>query len=53
MQVRPGEEAAMKETLGERRVGVDRQRDRGRGLTVSSGGITVVGKGQVVAPNRR
>ncbi len=31
-------------------VGVDKQRDRARGLAVSSGGITVVGKGQVVAP---
>jgi glucose-1-phosphate adenylyltransferase len=31
-------------------VGVDKQRDRARGLAVSSGGITVAGKGQVVAP---
>jgi glucose-1-phosphate adenylyltransferase len=31
-------------------VGVDRQRDRARGLVVSSGGITVVGHGQVVSP---
>ena len=31
-------------------VGVDKDRDRARGFTVSSGGITVVGKGQVVAP---
>jgi glucose-1-phosphate adenylyltransferase len=31
-------------------VGVDQQRDRERGLVVSSGGVTVVGKGQVVAP---
>jgi glucose-1-phosphate adenylyltransferase len=31
-------------------VGVDKQRDRARGLTVSSGGITVVGTGQEVAP---
>lgn len=31
-------------------VGVDKQRDRARGLTVSSGGITVVGAGQQVAP---
>jgi glucose-1-phosphate adenylyltransferase len=29
-------------------VGVDKDHDRERGLTVSSGGITVVGKGQVV-----
>ncbi len=29
-------------------VGVDKDRDRERGLTVSNGGITVVGKGQVV-----
>jgi glucose-1-phosphate adenylyltransferase len=29
-------------------VGVDKERDRARGLVVSSGGITVVGKGQVV-----
>src|SRR5215467_6610077 len=31
-------------------VGVDQDRDRERGFTVSEGGITVVGKGQVVAP---
>jgi glucose-1-phosphate adenylyltransferase len=31
-------------------VGVDKERDRARGLTVSSGGITVVGTGQQVAP---
>jgi glucose-1-phosphate adenylyltransferase len=31
-------------------VGVDKQRDRARGLMVSSGGITVVGHGQVVPP---
>jgi glucose-1-phosphate adenylyltransferase len=31
-------------------VGVDKQRDRARGLVVSSGGITVVGAGQVVPP---
>jgi glucose-1-phosphate adenylyltransferase len=31
-------------------VGVDKQRDRARGLTVSSGGITVAGKGQIVPP---
>ncbi len=31
-------------------VGVDKQRDLARGLTVSSGGITVVGAGQKVAP---
>jgi glucose-1-phosphate adenylyltransferase len=31
-------------------VGVDKQRDRARGLVVSSGGITVVGTGQVVPP---
>jgi len=31
-------------------VGVDKARDRARGLTVSPGGVTVVGKGQVVAP---
>jgi glucose-1-phosphate adenylyltransferase len=29
-------------------VGVDREHDRERGLVVSSGGVTVVGKGQVV-----
>jgi glucose-1-phosphate adenylyltransferase len=31
-------------------VGVDKDHDRARGLTVSAGGVTVVGKGQVVAP---
>ena len=31
-------------------VGVDKERDRARGLPVSDGGITVVGKGQVVTP---
>jgi len=31
-------------------VGVDKQHDRARGFVVSAGGITVVGKGQVVAP---
>ncbi len=31
-------------------VGVDKERDRARGLVVSPGGVTVVGKGQVVAP---
>jgi glucose-1-phosphate adenylyltransferase len=31
-------------------VGVDSEHDRARGLVVSSGGITVVGKGQVVPP---
>jgi glucose-1-phosphate adenylyltransferase len=31
-------------------VGVDKERDRARGLVVSEGGITVVGKGQVVTP---
>jgi glucose-1-phosphate adenylyltransferase len=31
-------------------VGVDKDRDRARGLVVSSGGITVVGKGQLVRP---
>ena len=31
-------------------VGVDKEQDRARGLTVSSGGITVVGQGQVVPP---
>jgi glucose-1-phosphate adenylyltransferase len=30
-------------------VGVDKEHDRDRGLVVSSGGITVVGKGQVVS----
>jgi glucose-1-phosphate adenylyltransferase len=31
-------------------VGVDKEHDRARGLTVSPGGVTVVGKGQVVSP---
>ncbi len=31
-------------------VGVDKEHDRARGLRVSRGGITVVGKGQVVTP---
>ncbi len=31
-------------------VGVDKEHDRTRGFVVSSGGITVVGKGQVVTP---
>jgi glucose-1-phosphate adenylyltransferase len=31
-------------------VGVDSEHDRARGFTVSAGGVTVVGKGQVVAP---
>jgi ADP-glucose pyrophosphorylase len=31
-------------------VGVDKERDRDRGFVVSSGGVTVVGKGQVVPP---
>jgi glucose-1-phosphate adenylyltransferase len=31
-------------------VGVDKEHDRARGFVVSSGGITVVGKGQVVKP---
>ena len=31
-------------------VGVDKEHDRARGLVVSSGGVTVVGKGQVVPP---
>ena len=31
-------------------VGVDKERDRARGLVVSDGGITVVGKGQAVGP---
>ena len=31
-------------------VGVDKEHDLARGLTVSPGGVTVVGKGQRVAP---
>ena len=31
-------------------VGVDKDHDRARGLVVSSGGVTVVGKGQTVTP---
>jgi len=31
-------------------VGVDKERDWARGLVVSSGGVTVVGKGRVVSP---
>jgi glucose-1-phosphate adenylyltransferase len=31
-------------------VGVDKEHDRARGFVVSTGGVTVVGKGQVVAP---
>jgi glucose-1-phosphate adenylyltransferase len=31
-------------------VGVDKEQDRARGFTVSDGGITVVGKGQVIPP---
>jgi glucose-1-phosphate adenylyltransferase len=31
-------------------VGVDKEHDRARGLCVSAGGVTVVSKGQVVAP---
>jgi glucose-1-phosphate adenylyltransferase len=31
-------------------VGVDKEHDRARGFTVSAGGVTVVGKRQVVAP---
>ncbi|HET7246594.1 MAG TPA: glucose-1-phosphate adenylyltransferase [Streptosporangiaceae bacterium] len=31
-------------------VGVDKEHDRDRGFVVSSGGVTVVGKGQVVPP---
>jgi glucose-1-phosphate adenylyltransferase len=31
-------------------IGVDKEHDRARGFAVSAGGITVVGKGQVVEP---
>jgi glucose-1-phosphate adenylyltransferase len=31
-------------------VGVDKEHDRARGFVVSSGGVTVVGKGQPVTP---
>ena len=31
-------------------IGVDKEHDRARGLVVSEGGITVVAKGQVMAP---
>jgi glucose-1-phosphate adenylyltransferase len=31
-------------------VGVDKEHDRARGLVVSSGGVTVAGKGQVITP---
>jgi glucose-1-phosphate adenylyltransferase len=31
-------------------VGVDKEHDRERGLVVSAGGVTVVGKGVVVEP---
>jgi len=31
-------------------VGVDKEHDRARGFVVSPGGVTVVGKGQEVAP---
>jgi glucose-1-phosphate adenylyltransferase len=33
-------------------VGVDKEHDEARGFAVSSGGITVVGKGQRVTPLR-
>jgi glucose-1-phosphate adenylyltransferase len=32
------------------KIGVDKEHDRARGFLVSAGGITVVGKGQVVEP---
>jgi glucose-1-phosphate adenylyltransferase len=35
---------------GEVQVGVDKQHDRARGLLVSPGGVTIVGKGQQVPP---
>jgi glucose-1-phosphate adenylyltransferase len=31
-------------------IGVDKKHDRARGFAVSAGGVTVVGKGQLVAP---
>lgn len=31
-------------------VGLNKEHDRARGLVVSSGGVTVVGQGQVVRP---
>jgi glucose-1-phosphate adenylyltransferase len=31
-------------------LGVDKEHDRARGFVVSGGGVTVVGKGQVVTP---
>ena len=33
-------------------LGVDKEHDRARGFVVSGGGVTVVGKGQVVTPER-
>jgi glucose-1-phosphate adenylyltransferase len=38
------------EVLAGATVGVDKEHDRARGFTVSAGGVTVVSKGQVVAP---
>jgi hypothetical protein len=38
------------EWVGEIAVGVDKEHDQARGFVVSADGITVVGKGQVVAP---